>query len=230
MWEEDPDSGRVTTPVGPIVLGGILALIPVVVLEFDATSDSWRTVAVVGNWLIWLIFAVEFGSVMIVAGRKRAALRAHWLDAAIVALTVPPLSQALLWLRFARAIRLVRIGVLVARMLQAERRMTSGDTLRIAAILTLTAVLVGGAAEQTVDQGDFASLWDGIWWAVVTVTTVGYGDLYPKSVGGRIIGMLLMFVGISFLSLLTAAIASRFVKQDRGSEYEEMMAVLRNIQ
>src|SRR3954451_11175722 len=126
MWEEDPDSGRVTTPVGPIVLGGILALIPVVVLEFDATSDSWRTVAVVGNWLIWLIFAVEFGSVMIVAGRKRAALRAHWLDAAIVALTVPPLSQALLWLRFARVIRLIRLGALGAPVLPGERRMAAG--------------------------------------------------------------------------------------------------------
>jgi voltage-gated potassium channel len=212
------------------VLGAILALIPVLILEYDATSDTWRTVAMVGNWLIWLIFAAEFGSIMIVAGRKRAALRAHWLDAAIVALTVPPLSQALAWLRFARAIRLVRLGVLVARMLQAERRMTSGDTLRIAAILTLTAVLVGGAAEQTVDQGDFATLWDGIWWAVVTVTTVGYGDVYPKSVGGRIIGIILMLVGISFLSLLTAAIASRFVKQERGTEYEEMMATLRAIQ
>src|SRR5262249_38724194 len=158
--------------------------------------------------------------------RRPAALRAHWLDVAIVALTVPPLGQALAWLRFARMIRLVRIGVLLARMLQAERPLTSGDTLRIAALPTLTAGLVGGASGPTVDSGDFASLWDGIWWAVVTVTTVGYGDLYPKSVAGRIIGIVLMLVGISFLSLLTAAIASRFVKQDRSNEHEELLAAL----
>ena len=73
-------------------------------------------------------------------------------------------------------------------------------------------------------------MWDGIWWAVVTVTTVGYGDLYPKTVQGRLIGMVLMFVGIGFLSLLTAAVASRFVKQERGQEHEELMETLRRIE
>ena len=64
----------------------------------------------------------------------------------------------------------------------------------------------------------------------MTVTTVGYGDLYPTTVQGRLIGMVLMFVGIGFLSLLTAAIASRFVKQERGEEHAEVMETLRQIQ
>jgi voltage-gated potassium channel len=62
------------------------------------------------------------------------------------------------------------------------------------------------------------------------VTTVGYGDLYPNSVQGRLIGIVLMFVGIGFLSLLTAAVASRFVKQERGDEHEELMETLRRIE
>ena len=65
---------------------------------------------------------------------------------------------------------------------------------------------------------------------VETVTTVGYGDLYPTTVQGRLIGMVLMFVGIGFLSLLTAAVASRFVKQERGEEHVEVMETLRQIQ
>jgi hypothetical protein len=52
---------------------------------------------------------------------------------------------------------------------------------------------------------------------------VGYGDLYPTSVGGTLIGMLLMFVGIGFLSLLTAAVASRFVRQDTEAKQSEVM-------
>lgn len=59
---------------------------------------------------------------------------------------------------------------------------------------------------------------------------MGYGDIYPSTVQGRLIALVLMFVGIGFLSLLTAAIASRFVKQERGDEHDEVMETLRQIQ
>ena len=186
--------------------------------------------ATVANWIIWAIFVTELVAVLIVAKRKRAALRAHWLDVAIVVLTIPTLGKALAWLRLARFIRLARFGVIIGRALQAERRMTAGDTLRVAAILTVTAVCLAGAAQYAFVSGEFFTLWDGIWWAVTTVTTVGYGDLYPTTVQGRIIGIALMFIGISFLSLLTAAIASRFVKDDRSEEHQQLVEMLRRIE
>ena len=105
---------------------------------------------------------------LVFAKRKRAALRAHWLDVAIVVLTIPLLGKALAWLRLARFIRLARFGVIVGRALQAERRLTSGDSLRIASILTVAAICIAGAAQAAFASGDFASLWDGIWWAVTT--------------------------------------------------------------
>lgn len=131
---------------------------------------------------------------------------AHWTRgqsvclAQTVALATP---QALAWLRLARFTRLARFGVIVGRALQAERRLTSGDSLRIASILTITAICLAGAAQAAFASGDFTTLWDGVWWPVATTTTVGYGDLYPTTVQGGVIGMLLMFVGIGFLSLLT---------------------------
>jgi hypothetical protein len=166
MWTQD-ESGRVHTPLEPVVLAATLALIPVLILDTDATSDGWKRVAEVSNWVIWAIFVVELGAVLVVAPRKKAALRAHWLDVAIVVLTIPLLGQALAWLRLARFIRLARFGVVVARALQAEKRLTSGDSLRIAALLTLAAIVVGGAAQSTVSTGEFGSMWDGIWWASV---------------------------------------------------------------
>lgn len=72
---------------------------------------------------------------------ERAALRAHWLDVAIVVLTIPLLGKALAFLRLARLLRLARFVVIVARALQAERRLTSGDSLRVASILTVTILL-----------------------------------------------------------------------------------------
>jgi voltage-gated potassium channel len=228
-WEQD-ESGRVHTPFEPVVLVATLALIPVLIIESDATTDAWQQVALVANWIIWALFTIELAAVLIVAPRKRAALRAHWLDAAIVVFTVPLLSEALAWLRLARFIRFARFVVIVARALQAERRLTSGDSLRVAALLTVTGILIAGAAQHAFSAGEFGSLWDGVWWAVVTVTTVGYGDLYPTTVQGRLIGMVLMFAGIGFLSLLTAAIASRFVKQERSEERDEVMEALHRIE
>ena len=59
------------------------------------------------------------------------------------------------------------------------------------------------------------SLWDSFWWAMVTVTTIGYGDIFPKTVGGRLLAIFLMFAGIGTLGISTAAIAAYFVKNDQ---------------
>ena len=64
----------------------------------------------------------------------------------------------------------------------------------------------------------------------MTVTTVGYGDLYPHTVPGRLIAMLLMLVGIGFIAVLTASIASVFVKTDREDETEAIVETLRRIE
>jgi len=76
--------------------------------------------------------------------------------------------------------------------------------------------------EQDRDNSNINSVWDGVWWAVVTMGTVGYGDKYPISLGGRIVGMLLIFSGVGLMSLFTATIASIFVekkiKEGKGLE------------
>jgi hypothetical protein len=92
MWKQD-ESGRVHTPLEPVVLGATLALIPVLIIEADANSHAWQEVATVANWIIWAIFATELTAVLVVAPRKRAALRTHWLDVAIVVLTIPLLGK-----------------------------------------------------------------------------------------------------------------------------------------
>jgi voltage-gated potassium channel len=64
-----------------------------------------------------------------------------------------------------------------------------------------------------VHQGSINSLWDAVWWSVVTITTVGYGDVVPTTVLGRVVGMFVMLSGITVISLLTATISSIFVAQ-----------------
>jgi len=80
-------------------------------------------------------------------------------------------------------------------------------------IVVATALLVVGAGVliRVLDHREYASVWVGMWWALQTVTTVGYGDVAPKDVAGRIIGAIVMLEGIAFLSIVTAAITSSFV-------------------
>jgi voltage-gated potassium channel len=206
-------------------------VIPVLVIEVDVKSVGWQTFAYTANWVIWSVFLAELAFVLIVAPRKGAALRAHWLDIAIVLFTAPAFGRFLASLRLVRLVRLLRLlrlSVILGRAVQAERALTSGDALRLVALITV--FVVSGAVESVVDTGDFHSLWDGIWWAVVTVTTVGYGDMYPTTVQGRIVAMVVMLVGIGFLSVLTATIASHFVKTERGAETTEIMATLKRVE
>jgi voltage-gated potassium channel len=69
---------------------------------------------------------------------------------------------------------------------------------------------------------DEPTAWDGIWWAVTTMTTVGYGDQFPTTAEGRVLAMGVMLVGIGFLTMLIGAAAERFVARDVHEEVEEI--------
>jgi voltage-gated potassium channel len=74
-------------------------------------------------------------------------------------------------------------------------------------------VVVFGVAERLIDPKTFHSVWIGMWWAIETVTTVGYGDIVPKQTAGKVIAAFLMLGGLSLLSVVTAAITSGFVSR-----------------
>jgi voltage-gated potassium channel len=171
--------------------------------------------------------------ILCVAPRRAAAARAHWLDVAIVIVTVPFYGQLLSsvrTLRLFRLLRLLRASVVISRALQAERRLTSGNALRLAALATIFLTVVAGAAQSTVDTHDFKTFWDGVWWAVVTVTTVGYGDVVVQTVPGRIIAICVMLLGVGFLAVLTASVASHFVQVDQGKGSRDVLETLHRLE
>jgi voltage-gated potassium channel len=83
------------------------------------------------------------------------------------------------------------------------------------AVATLAVTIVSGVIMRFVDHADFDSVGLGLWWAVQTVTTVGYGDVVPTHVGGRIMAAFLMLVGIGLLSVVTAVITAAFLETVR---------------
>jgi len=96
-----------------------------------------------------------------------------------------------------------------------SRFLREPPSIRLAAsvIVTATGLLVVGAGflMRLLDHSEYSSVWLGMWWALQTVTTVGYGDVTPHTVIGRAIGAFVMLEGIAFLSIITAAITSTFV-------------------
>jgi voltage-gated potassium channel len=83
------------------------------------------------------------------------------------------------------------------------------------AVVTLVVTVAGGILMRVVDAESFPNIGRGLWWAAQTVTTVGYGDVVPQSVGGRALAVLVMATGIAFLSVFTALITAAFIESLR---------------
>ena len=100
-----------------------------------------------------------------------------------------------------------------------DRAVARATTPRGAAIViasaTMMITVVAGLLVTVLERDTYPSIGTGLWWAAQTVTTVGYGDNVPTSSAGRFVAVLVMFVGIGFLTVVTAAITSTFVAQAR---------------
>jgi len=206
-------------------------VIPALILENSATPAPWPTVAAALNWIIWIAFAAELVVILRLAPDRAHWLRTHPLAVAVVILT-PPFGPAAI--QSARAFRLLRL-LRLARLATLTRSVFTLDGLRWVAALTLLLLVGGGAAFAAAEHGQHhpaLSSWDGIWWAFITVTTVGYGDITPVTTVGRIIGVVIAASGIGFVALLTAAAATRFAhhREDAAaSAHTEVLTELRSI-
>jgi voltage-gated potassium channel len=83
------------------------------------------------------------------------------------------------------------------------------------AVVTIVITVVSGVGMWLIDRDEFPNVWLGLWWAVQTVTTVGYGDITPTHVGGRLIAAVVMVSGIGFLTVVTATISATFIEAAR---------------
>jgi voltage-gated potassium channel len=151
----------------------------------------------------WPVFLGDYLLRLVLADHRWRFVRENWVDGLAVLL---PLLRPL------RIISLVR----VARVL--DRRLTSTLHGRVAAYVTMTASLVVFMAslavydaERGAEDASIAGYGDAVWWALTTITTVGYGDEYPVTGEGRLVAVLLMVSGIALLGVVTAAVASWFV-------------------
>ena len=94
-------------------------------------------------------------------------------------------------------------------------------------VATFAVVVGAGVLIRVIDSHEYENVWVGMWWALQTVTTVGYGDVTPTHVSGRLVGAVVMLQGIAFIAIVTAVITSTFVaraarEQDTARAQDEL--------
>ena len=213
-----------------------LAIVPLIVVPFAFDLNSTIDDAFLAtDWLIWAIFAIDLTVRTYLSEHRRQYLISHWYDVLIV---VIPFLRPLRILRSARALRLLRLTRAVSfsvRFLIVAR--TLGQRHGLAYVMVVGIFLLFAAAILVFvferNQGgpidDFSTA---LWWAVVTITTVGYGDAFPVTNEGRGIAIFLMVVGISLFGFLTASIAAFLVEQDQASKttLDDVMSKLESLE
>ncbi len=103
---------------------------------------------------------------------------------------------------------------LTARLL-LHNSLTARRAAGIIALLTVLITVAGGILERVIDRQEYPTIGRGLWFALQTVTTVGYGDVTPKQADGRLIGAVVMLTGIGFLAVITASVTASLIESSR---------------
>jgi voltage-gated potassium channel Kch len=114
---------------------------------------------------------------------------------------------------------------------RASRAIETRRIFRYLAGAMLLLSLGAGVLAWLVDRRDFATLGDALWWALVTLATVGYGDIVPQSAWGRVIGSAVIVMGVTFLAILTATVTSYLVsaeERERAAEADTVTGAARD--
>ncbi len=173
-------------------------------------SGSTQTSLDLIQWVSWGAFASDLLYGVSTAKNKKSFLLKHPLDIAAVLLP---------FLRPLRLLRVISFGGLALQKVAMGRQFAITLKVFIASIfIAYVAAIQITISERTVEGSNIKNFGDGIWWAITTVTTVGYGDKFPTTMEGKFLAVGLMIVGISLMGVITASVAAWFVKMGQNEK------------
>ena len=200
-----------------------LAIIPIIVVPMTVDlSPQSAALLQMADWLIWAAFAIEYIVRFAIAPSKWPFARHNVLDLIVV---VVPFAQPLRLLRSVRVLRVLRasrVAAFAGKGAKEGKTLFSRENFSYAILVSFLAILGGAglvlAVERNAPGSNIRTYPDAIWWAMVTVATVGYGDRYPVTPEGRAIAVVLMVIGIGLFGLIAATLASFFLEQQNKAE------------
>jgi voltage-gated potassium channel len=199
-WEKHSAIPLAFLALAFLALWAVQVLVPLTVVEWDIIEGLIL--------LIWATFIVDYVVRLTFHQDKAKFLKSSVIE--IVALLVPAF-------RFLRVLRVITAVGILTRVVQSLQGRVNLYIAIVFPMLIFAGSLGVYEAELRAVDSNIQSFEDAIWWAAVTVFTVGYGDLYPVTLEGRFIAIILMMGGVALLSVLTANLASYFLRQSRIS-------------
>ena len=200
------------------VMISVLMLIPVLIIEY--TQQMLSSVALYLNWGIWIVFLLEYMILFYFADDKLNFIKSHKIELVIVIFSFPIVPEGLQssgFLRFARlprllnALRFFRLAALLGRFGTTVKSIFNSKGLRFIVYATIGIVLFFGFLFY-ISEPDVTSYSDGLWWALVTITTVGYGDIAPQTALGQFFASIIMILGYAIIAVPTGLISVELSK------------------
>jgi len=221
--DEEPRASR----WGDIFEAPMLALSVWIIMEWylnakDSYPESW---AVATDRVIWLFFVLETVWLSWLVRDKRRYLLTNWVNLLVILVGVPMFWGNSFYIGALRSLRVLLLLGFLLEMSSTIRKTLAKNSLGPTLLVSLIIIVMAGIFIAAIDPA-IQSPWDGIWWAWVTVTTVGYGDLVPESPQGRVFGGLLMVLGLGLFSLITATFSAFLIARDEEELIEKEERIL----
>lgn len=215
---------RTDLPLTVLAIGSLPLLL--LELERDELARADRLMLDTVNVVVLVAFALDYVVELALAGDRRRFVRSEWTSLAIVAAQAVAFLPSLTGFgafRILRGARLLRTLATVGRVVAIGgmagregrlvlRRHASGFAIGAAGLTWITSAVAFTLAEDVGAGGRLQSFFDALWWSTATITTVGYGDVYPVTTVGRLVGGFTMVVGISTFAVVTAKVAEFLVR------------------
>lgn len=209
----------------------LLALISISFVILDTTNeiDITKYPYVIFDNGILIIFAIDYFTRLTLAPNKLEFVKHNIFDL----LSIIPFSSFFSFFRIARLARLARLARII-RIVSLTGRLKNGLTRFFKTngfiYLVITCFLILLAASITYSISEKVSLGEALWWSIATTTTVGYGDISPTTITGKIIATILMFVGIGFIGMLTSSIMTFFSQKEDDDTMQKILEKLDKIE
>ncbi len=165
------------------------------------------------DWMIWLVFLGETVVLTSLVRHRRRYLLHNWMNVVIILGSFPLILKFAPMAGMLRSLRLIMVLVLLTRMSRNVRRLLTMHQLGGTLAASVITMLLAGVVITRIDPS-IGDIWDGLWWAWVTMSTVGYGDVVPHTGAGRLFASLLILLGVVLLSLLTANMSAFLIGSD----------------